>query len=291
MVQSPYILLLFCCTVLVSNAYKPIIFYHGFGGYATDFSGMQNLIKQVHPGTPMYPLALFEGTDSYTPMWKQVNTVLETIRSLKTQHNFDSFHLICHSQGALVCRVVLQLMDDNTCDTFCSMAGPQMGQYGVIGFFKDFFPGITTEFAYELLYNSVVQSWFSASNYWHDPHEEAMYLANVIFLPIVNNETTTNGNSTVWKRNFIKTKTVALFGGPDDGTIQPWQSCFFSFWNKNQQAIVPMEAEDIYVKDWIGLHTLDKSGRLFQVQVSGVTHGQFIRNTTFISKYVVHLLT
>ena len=58
-------------------------------------------------------------------------------------------------------------MDNHNVDTFLSMSGPQMGQYGVIGGMEKFYPNITDEIAWTLLYNLVAQHSFSAAAYWN----------------------------------------------------------------------------------------------------------------------------
>ena len=81
---------------------------HGIGGHSTDFDGMISSIQQVlvaftinlknkyHPGTEAVSLDLYNGDDSFLSLHIQLPNVIKTIQAL----NYDSFHLVCHSQGS-----------------------------------------------------------------------------------------------------------------------------------------------------------------------------------------------
>jgi palmitoyl-protein thioesterase len=58
----------------------------------------------------------------------------------------------------------------------------------------------------------------------------------------------------------------------DDITVVPKISEFFgSFAEGNLSALVPYNQQPLYTEDWIGLRTLDETGRVFfQVQYSSV---------------------
>ncbi|KNC70931.1 hypothetical protein SARC_16537 [Sphaeroforma arctica JP610] len=74
---------------------------------------------------------------SFHPLWKQAEGIKQYIRATIAADTTDSFsagyHLVCHSQGALTCRAVVETMDDHHIHTFVSLAGPQMGIYGPYG--------------------------------------------------------------------------------------------------------------------------------------------------------------
>lgn len=89
---------------------------------------------------------------------------------------------------------------------------------------KPFFPNLVREEVYELFYSHVGQE-ISIANYWNDPHHQPLYYKYNKFLPTLNNEVILSKNtSESYKSGIIKLKKMVLIGGPDDGTIAPWQS-------------------------------------------------------------------
>lgn len=89
---------------------------------------------------------------------------------------------------------------------------------------KPFFPNLVREEVYELFYSHVGQE-ISIANYWNDPHHQLLFYKYNKFLPILNNEVILSKNtSESYKNGIIKLKKMVLIGGPDDGTIAPWQS-------------------------------------------------------------------
>jgi len=77
--------------------------------------------------------------------------------------------------------------------------------------------------------------------------------------------------------------------GPDDGTVVPWESSVWGFWDKDEN-LVPMKNQDIYVKDLFGLKTVDQSGKLFLQPIPGIPHSQWLRDKeNFIKNVLPHL--
>jgi palmitoyl-protein thioesterase len=285
-----FIFLCLFCLFISSFCGKPIIFYHGFGGSHNDFNSLIQWINATHPGTQLFSLAIFEHEESYLPLLNQVEGVISQIDALKQQHNFSSFHLMCHSQGGLVCRVALEMMEGHGVDKFISLSGVQMGQYGVIGWMKEIFPQLVTEEAYLFFYTEIVQYMFSAANYWKDPYHLSEYLTDVIFLPVMNNETY-NPQSDFFRKNFLETNEMHFLGGPDDGIITPWQSALWGFYAENDdQTVVPMKQQPVFLQDWFGLQTLYKQNRLFLYEVPNAYHTDWLFNRTLFDTYLEPLL-
>lgn len=87
-----------------------------------------------------------------------------------------------------------------------------------------FFPNLAKEEAYKIFYSKYGQ-YLSVANFWNDPHHEDLYFKYCKFLPSINNEISQPLNmSQYFKNGITKLKKMVLIGGPDDGTIEPWQS-------------------------------------------------------------------
>jgi len=270
-----------------AEGYQSVVMMHGYGGTASDFTELSGFIAKHHPGTPTILLNIYNDAASFAPMWLQADGMILALSKLNLT---EEYILIGHSQGALLSRSVIQMMNDHRVSKFISLAGPQMGQYGIVGDWPNPW-NLTDEFIYEVFYTPVVQDLFSAANYWNDPFHRDAYLREVVYLPVINNQTH-NPDSALYKQNVLRTKEMHFFGGPQDGTIQPWQSTQWGFWADKMEdnKIIPMEQQPIFINDYLGLRTLHEQGRLFVTSVPGVDHGTWINNEGIFVKYILPLL-
>ncbi|XP_045148406.1 lysosomal thioesterase PPT2 isoform X3 [Echinops telfairi] len=202
---------------------KPVIVVHGLFDSSYSFRHLLEYINQTHPGTAVTVLDLFDGRESLRPLWEQVQGFREAVAPIMAKAP-QGVHLICYSQGGLVCRALLSVMDDHNVDSFISLSSPQMGQYGDTDYLKWLFPTSMRSNLYRICYSPWGQE-FSICNYWHDPHHDDLYLNASSFLALINGERN-HPNATAWRKNFLRVGHLVLIGGPDDGVITPWQSSF-----------------------------------------------------------------
>lgn len=216
----------------------------------------------------MRVLDLFDGGESLRPLWEQVQGFREAVAPIMEQSP-HGVHLLCYSQGGLICRALLSVMDEHNVDTFISLSSPQMGQYGDTDYLKWLFPTSMRSNLYRICYSPWGQE-FSICNYWHDPHHSDLYLNASSFLALINGERD-HPNATVWRKNFLRVKRVVLIGGPDDGVITPWQSSFFGFYDANE-TVLEMEKQQVYLRDSFGLKTLLTRGAIVRCPTPGIPH-------------------
>uniref|UniRef100_A0A5F8H9D6 palmitoyl-CoA hydrolase n=1 Tax=Monodelphis domestica TaxID=13616 RepID=A0A5F8H9D6_MONDO len=166
--------------------YKPIIIVHGLFDSSSTFRHLLQYINQTHPGTLVTVLDLFDGGESLRPLWEQVQGFREAVTPIMKQSP-HGVHLLCYSQGGLICRALLSVMDEHNVDTFISLSSPQMGQYGDTDYLKWLFPTSMRSNLYRVCYSPWGQE-FSICNYWHDPHHPDLYLNASSFLALINGE-------------------------------------------------------------------------------------------------------
>ncbi|EDL83412.1 palmitoyl-protein thioesterase 2, isoform CRA_c [Rattus norvegicus] len=111
------------------GSYKPVIVVHGLFDSSYSFRHLLDYINETHPGTVVTVLDLFDGRESLRPLWEQVQGFREAVVPIMEKAP-EGVHLICYSQGGLVCRALLSVMDEHNVDSFISLSSPQMGQYG-----------------------------------------------------------------------------------------------------------------------------------------------------------------
>nr|XP_044632250.1 uncharacterized protein LOC106831016 isoform X1 [Equus asinus] len=220
-------------------SYKPVIVVHGLFDSSYSFRHLLEYINETHPGTVVTVLDLFDGRESLRPLWEQVQGFGEAVAPIMAKAP-QGVHLICYSQGGLVCRALLSVMDEHNVDSFISLSSPQMGQYGDTDYLKWLFPTSMRSNLYRICYSPWGQG-FSICNYWHDPHHDDLYLNASSFLALINGERD-HPNATAWRKNFLRVGRLVLIGGPDDGVITPWQSSFFGFYDANE-TVLEMEEQ------------------------------------------------
>ncbi|KAB5565322.1 hypothetical protein PHYPO_G00239980 [Pangasianodon hypophthalmus] len=283
---------LVCCLLLCSVCvcvlgYKPVIVIHGLFDTSADFINLKRYINQSHPGTNVSVIDLFDRTASLEPLWKQVEGFKEAIYPIM-QNAADGVHLLCYSQGGLVCRGILSTLNDHNVHSFISLSSPQAGQYGDTDYLKYFFPEFVKSNLYHLCYTAVGQR-ISICNYWNDPHHRDMYMNTSDYLAPLNNERP-HPESAVWKQNFLRIKKLVLIGGPDDGVIMPWQSSQFGFYDENE-TVVEMKSQEMFLRDSFGLKSLYARGDLELCSVAGVPHIYWHSNETVYKSCIDKWLT
>uniref|UniRef100_K1PI16 palmitoyl-CoA hydrolase n=1 Tax=Magallana gigas TaxID=29159 RepID=K1PI16_MAGGI len=110
-------------------AYKPVVFIHGFNGTPEDGNLIKDIIQKMHPGTLYYTANAFNRTDTVKPLWEEVAIVKPQLVKYMEAHP-DGIHLICYSQGGLVCRGLLSTIPDHNVDTLIAVSSPMAGIYG-----------------------------------------------------------------------------------------------------------------------------------------------------------------
>ncbi|XP_014668730.1 PREDICTED: lysosomal thioesterase PPT2-A-like [Priapulus caudatus] len=270
------------CVVLAliktAQCYKPVIIIHGILDSPDELVGLKKNIEEAHPGTNVTIVDLYNDAESFTRMWTQVSDYSQKMGAMMNASK-DGVHLICYSQGGLICRGVLSVLPYHNVDTFIALSSPLMGQFGDTSYLRFFFPHFTKHHIYEFFYSTYGQH-FSIANYWNDPHHRNLFQKYSDYLALLNGESAKkNIRATQWKRNFLKINHLVLIGGPDDGVISPWQSSQFGMFDKNE-TVVEMRRQKVYAHDVFGLRTLDKRKAITTYTVPGVEHVLWHKNQT-----------
>ncbi|KAF3692263.1 Lysosomal thioesterase PPT2-B [Channa argus] len=109
--------------------YRPVIIVHGIFDGPKQFEKLRNFICKVHPGTEVTVIDLYNNLASMKPMWKQVQGFREAIGPIMRRAP-DGIHLLCFSQGGLICRALLSTTPNHNVNTFISLSSPIAGQFG-----------------------------------------------------------------------------------------------------------------------------------------------------------------
>ncbi|NP_956978.2 lysosomal thioesterase PPT2a.1 precursor [Danio rerio] len=271
----------------VIMAYRPVILVHGLFGGPEQMEMLKKYIKRSHPGTSVTAISLYDDNASSKPMWEQVDGFREAIRPIMDRAK-DGVHLICYSQGGLICRGVLATLPHHNVHSVIFLSSPLAGQYGDSNYISKFFPSFVKSTLYNACYTTRGQQ-ISSCSYWKDPHQIEKYLKYSVFLAPLNGEVETV-HTQAWRKNFLRIKTMVLLGGPDDGTIKPWQSSMFGFYNRNEK-VIDMEHQDYYISDSFGLKTLNRRKAIVKCIIPDVHHDAWPTDYKIYKKCIEKWLT
>uniref|UniRef100_A0A3B3DT54 palmitoyl-CoA hydrolase n=1 Tax=Oryzias melastigma TaxID=30732 RepID=A0A3B3DT54_ORYME len=274
-VTSAVIMLLLAagCT----SGYKPVILVHGVFSGPSSFKNLSRFIKKAHPGTEVTAIDLFNNEKSTKSMWKQIDDFAKVIQKIM-EKSPEGVHLLCYSQGGLICRGVLSKLPNHNVHNFIVLSSPLAGQFGVPEMLHEFIPVSGRKLVYLICYRRVVQRHFSICNYWNGK----IRIPNESFCLLSKN--TVKIFFAEWKKNFLRIKKLVLIGGPGDDVITPWQSrypCLCSFTSHYMN-----ESLCSMMKNTFGLKTLDTRGDLIVCTQSGVKHMEWHSNQSVFEKCI-----
>ncbi|KAL0487133.1 palmitoyl-protein thioesterase [Acrasis kona] len=282
------------CVALIVHflaAYKPVITFHGINGNEHDFDRLKEWTEKYHPGQ-LFLLNRRRTESVFMNLPYQVLGLAASIERMKAEHNFTSHHLLCHSQGALVCRAYLQSFD-HSCENFISLSGPQMGQFGATLYWENYMPflrNLSTHEAHTLFYMRGVQYMITVANFWNDPWHHEEFLRESVFLPKYNYE-----KNEQFKQNFMKLKLAVFYGSPGDEVIEPWESAVFGFFNTSKPAydyqMLTYRDQEVYTQDYFGLRTMGLQNRVIIKEIPNVNHGGWIFREDIFADYSLPYLT
>ncbi|KAG7475056.1 lysosomal thioesterase PPT2-A-like [Solea senegalensis] len=285
---SPLLMrLLLLLVALCAEGYRPVVIVHGLFDGPKQFETLSVYINKVHPGTEVRVIDLYNNMSSLKPMWRQVTDFRKAIDSIMTNAP-DGIHLICFSQGGLICRALLSTTPSHNVHAFISLSSPQAGQYGDTDYLKWVFPKHLKKTVFTFCYRRFGQK-VSVCEYWNDPHHRFQYLQNNNFLSMLNGDIH-HSNIKAWRENFLRIRKLVLIGGPDDGVITPWQSSHFGFYDSNEN-VIEMRDQEFYRKDTFGLKTLDARGDVWTCTQPEVKHVQWHSNYTVFMRCIEKWLT
>jgi hypothetical protein len=149
------------------------------GDTRADFDGMQQWITAIEPSVVIASLPVCDDSASYANLWDQGEQIIAHIQTAVNATPSvceDGYTLLCHSQGALTCRTVLERFDNHSIHTFISLAGPHMGEFGIPAGWQSKIPW-GRDLAYSSFLTGLTANTFqkdlSIANFWHDPRPKA----------------------------------------------------------------------------------------------------------------------
>jgi len=273
--------------------YIPIFYYHGVNDNSCQGKRLLELLKEEKKKVSYAcSIPLFEDGNSIT---HSIMTQAEEVAKFIRDHHegMDEYQLVCHSQGALVCRAVLQQMDDHRVSHAILTAGPLEGVYGNIMDIP--IAGDLLHHASNFILNGFLQDHLSVANLIHDPVDTEHYKKDNHCIPILDGYKKEGEKNEdferrliQYKENFQKLKNLWLLVSPKDDLIKPYQSAHFGYYqpgHKDKGSIVPFSM--LRVDHTLGLSQMGNEKRLHRITAPNVKHTDWTYNSETIKTQII----
>lgn len=258
---------LFLITFLsTAFASRPVVIMHGIESNAANMVELADWVGVTFNRT-VVNVELGDG-DNYstkTPLWQQIDTFNDVVRNNTVLS--DGFDFIGISQGGLIGRGYVSRYNSPAIFNLITLVSPHGGVYDKNLGFIDF-------------YGIVAQKTLSFAGYWRDPTKLVRYELFSSFLPEA------NGEKPLKRNKYLQALTnFAMVFSPNDEIIKPPTSGIFETFVADL-TVLPLENNPIYTEDWIGLKTLNETGRLHTHQTN-CTHVEHRMPVCFSQLYAI----
>eukprot|EP00331_Platyophrya_macrostoma_P025641 CAMPEP_0176439920 /NCGR_PEP_ID=MMETSP0127-20121128/20253_1 /TAXON_ID=938130 /ORGANISM="Platyophrya macrostoma, Strain WH" /LENGTH=220 /DNA_ID=CAMNT_0017824327 /DNA_START=239 /DNA_END=901 /DNA_ORIENTATION=- len=189
--------------------------------------------------------------------------------SLKADPNFfgKTIDIVGLSQGNLIGRCIIQKCDfGGKVDKFISIGGPHMGVESIPLCTNGILCDPINYVIRKLVYTLPAQYLIGPSGYFKDAGSYQTYLSSCSFLPDLNNEKDTKNSA--YKEKFASLEKLMLVKFDGDFTIYPKETAWFEYFDENLN-LQSMNQTKLYQEDYIGLKSLDQSGKVTKIALPG----------------------
>lgn len=247
-----------------ATKYNPVVIVHGVLSNAKNLEPVVEMINEAHHDTYVKNVEVGADLKSLRNLNEQtalLYSILKSDEKLK-----DGFHLLCHSQGTIIGRTLIEKYGDPKVLNYISWGGPQAGQFGMPGHIDESFSWIDKleDDIHKFMYSSWVQKRLSIAQIWKDSTHKDEYLRKNIFLPKLNNEVD-HAAAQLYRDRILRLQNMVLVQSTKETIIEPAAACHFGFYAEGSQDpdnIVPLYESKNYQEDRLGFSTLAESGRL-----------------------------
>ena len=177
------------------------------------------------------------------------------------------FNVMGLSQGSLLARSVAQLCDTPTPpNNLLTIGSPSMGTEAIPNCTSGIFCDIINKLADSAVYFKFAQHIIGPAGYFRNPKDMKDYLADSVFLPMLNNEKD-HPLSDFNKQRFSSLNGIMMAEFLKDTMIYPKETAVFGSHDETGKNLIAMEDQPIYLNDTFGLKTQNEAGKIKKVMI------------------------
>ena len=231
----------------------PIVVLHGVASNAANMATFSNWIE-CEFDRKVYNMEIGNGKQNslFLPLFEQLEILCDNIYAEPALK--DGFDFIGMSQGGLLARGYVEQCNKYPVRNLINLVSPN--------------GGVVLETNVDM-YEPFYQKHFSISGYWRDPADLDDYLTKCSYLPLINNEKTSD-KSLKYKENMLTLLNYIVVWSPNDEVLNPPESAKFSVFDEDYN-VVPLEKSRLWLDDLLGLQMLNEEKQFF-IYETNCTH-------------------
>jgi len=254
----------------------PVVTWHGINNNAAGNEDVVRALQDVIPDLYVYNVMIGGSNDMdklNSILMTAINQIDYVCRQIQADPRLaDGYNGVGVSQGGLMIRGLAQRCPNPPMKTLVTYGAPSAGIFGVPDCESTTGSYELCEFVRQILaaaaYDPDMQDLVAPAQYWRDPLNHTNFLEGSYFLADLNNLREEKNEQ--YKQIISGLDNFIMIKWEDDETIIPKESSHFGFYVEGQDTVTEsMEESEMFKGDWLGLMTLERTGRLHQFSLPG----------------------
>eukprot|EP00053_Salpingoeca_punica_P008516 m.76370 g.76370 ORF g.76370 m.76370 type:complete len:305 (-) comp14633_c0_seq2:204-1118(-) len=259
-------------------ATRPVVLWHGMGDSCCNplsMGAIKREIQKTLPNTYVHSVEVGDNpiNDELHSFIGNVNSQIDEVcKQLQNDSNLaDGFNAVGFSQGGQFLRAYVQRCNNPPVHNLITFGGQHMG----VAAMPHCLPGMNKtlcDLMAQLLamgaYSPLVRDVSVQAQYYRSSMDFQKYLSDNIFLPDINNEK--DEKNSTYVENLTSLNKLVLIMFANDTMVVPRESSHFAAYAVGSLTeVVPLQEQQLYTEDWLGLKELDTSGRIDMLECPG----------------------
>jgi len=260
----------------VGQGSLPVVTWHGINNNAAGNENVVRALKEVIPDLYVYNVMIGPNNEMdkiNSILISAINQIDYVCRVIQADPLLaDGYNGVGVSQGGLMIRGLAQRCPSPPMRTLVTYGAPSNGIFGVPDCLETVDNYDLCEFVRQILaaavYDPDMQDLVAPAQYYRDPLNHTNFIEGSKFLSDLNNMKEEKNQD--YKDIISSLDNFVMIKWDDDATIIPRESSHFGYYVLGQDNLTEtLQETPLYTEDWLGLRTLDETGRLHFLNLPG----------------------